>query len=134
MARECIFRASGGTRFKNFCQPWWWKGWGKTPSCNQSAQKNSGCVTALSKFSFPQSFCSKFYSNGSLMSFKPYKLSSHSSFPVKVLLSAKFLFKFYSKGRHMYFQTISSNILLESVFRSLLIGPWSWEWVVAAEL
>ena len=28
MARECIFRASGGTRFKNFCQPWWRKGGG----------------------------------------------------------------------------------------------------------
>ena len=30
-ARECIFRASGGTRFKKFCQPWWWKGRGGTP-------------------------------------------------------------------------------------------------------
>ena len=27
-ARECIFRASGGTRYKNFCQPCWWKGGG----------------------------------------------------------------------------------------------------------
>ena len=30
-ARECIFRASGGTRFKNFRQTWWRKGWGGTP-------------------------------------------------------------------------------------------------------
>ena len=82
-ARECIFRAYGGTRFKNSHQPWWWKGWGETPSCNQSAQKNS----------------------------------------VKVLLSPKFLLKFYSKGRHMSFQTISIHILLESVFRSLMIAP-----------
>ena len=47
MARECIFRASGGTRFKNFCQPWWQKGGGGTPRCNQSAQKNSGYVTVM---------------------------------------------------------------------------------------
>ena len=45
MARECIFRASGGTRFKNFHQPWCWKGGGGTPRCNRSAQKNSGYVT-----------------------------------------------------------------------------------------
>ena len=44
-ARECIFRASGGTRFKNFRQTWWQKGGGGTPRCNQSAQKNSGYVT-----------------------------------------------------------------------------------------
>ena len=44
-ARECIFRASGGTRFKNLCQPWWQKGQGGTPRCNRSAQKNSGYVT-----------------------------------------------------------------------------------------
>ena len=37
MARECIFRASGGTRFH--------KGRGETPKCNRSAQKNSGYVT-----------------------------------------------------------------------------------------
>ena len=43
--RECIFRASGGTRFKNFRQTWWWKGGGGTPKCNRSAQKNSGYVT-----------------------------------------------------------------------------------------
>ena len=49
MARECIFRASGGTRFKNFCQPWWWKGGGGTPRYNQSAQKKSGYVTVISK-------------------------------------------------------------------------------------
>ena len=41
MARECIFRASGGTRFKNFCKRWWRKGGGGTPRCNQSAEKNS---------------------------------------------------------------------------------------------
>ena len=45
-ARECIFRASGGTSFKNFCQPWWRKGGGGTPRCNRSAQKNSGYVNA----------------------------------------------------------------------------------------
>ena len=28
MARECIFRASGDLRFKNFPQPWWRKGGG----------------------------------------------------------------------------------------------------------
>ena len=33
-AKECIFRASGGTRFKNF-----WKGGGGTPRYNWSAQK-----------------------------------------------------------------------------------------------
>ena len=43
MARECIFRASGGTRFKNFRQPWWQKGGGGT--CNQSVPKNSRYVT-----------------------------------------------------------------------------------------
>ena len=36
MAREWIFRASGGTRFH--------KGRGETPKCNRSAQKNSGYV------------------------------------------------------------------------------------------
>ena len=36
MTKECIFRASGGTRFK---------GEGGTPRCNRSAQKNSGYVT-----------------------------------------------------------------------------------------
>ena len=46
MARECIFRASGDLRFKNFPQPWWQKGGGGIPRCNQSAQKNSGFVTA----------------------------------------------------------------------------------------
>ena len=45
MARECIFRASGGTRFKNFRQLWLQKGGGKTPRCNRSAQENSGYVT-----------------------------------------------------------------------------------------
>ena len=45
MARECIFRASGGTRFKNFCQPLGWKERGRTTRCNRSAQKNSGYVT-----------------------------------------------------------------------------------------
>ena len=45
-ARECIFRASGGTRL-NFCQPWWRKGGGETPRCNRSAQKNSGYVTGF---------------------------------------------------------------------------------------
>ena len=44
-ATECNFRASGGTRFKNFRQPWWQKGGGGTPRCNRSAQKNSGYVT-----------------------------------------------------------------------------------------
>ena len=44
-ARECIFRASGGTRFKNFRQAWWRKGGGGTPRCNRSAQKNSGYIT-----------------------------------------------------------------------------------------
>ena len=38
-ARECIFRASGGTRFKNFCQPCWRKGGGGTPRCNSLPQK-----------------------------------------------------------------------------------------------
>ena len=28
-ARECIFRASGGTRHKDFHQPWWWIGGGE---------------------------------------------------------------------------------------------------------
>ena len=28
-ARECIFRVSGGTRLKNFCQPWSRKGGGE---------------------------------------------------------------------------------------------------------
>ena len=45
MARECIFRASGGTRFKNFHQTWWRKGGVGTPRCNWPAQKNSGYVT-----------------------------------------------------------------------------------------
>ena len=45
MARECIFGASGGTRFKIFHQPWWRKGGGGTPRCNWSAQKNSGYIT-----------------------------------------------------------------------------------------
>ena len=44
-AKECIFRGSGGTRFKNFRQPSWQKGGGGTPRCNRSAQKNSGYVT-----------------------------------------------------------------------------------------
>ena len=44
-AKEWIFRASGGTRFKNFCQPWCRKGGGGTPRCNQSAQKDSRYVT-----------------------------------------------------------------------------------------
>ena len=44
-ARECIFRASGGARFKNFRQPWWRKGREGTPRCNRSTQKNSGYVT-----------------------------------------------------------------------------------------
>ena len=47
MARECIFRASGGTRFKNFNQPWWQKGGRGSPRCNRSAQKNSGYITDL---------------------------------------------------------------------------------------
>ena len=46
-ARECIFRASGGTRFKNFRQPWWQKWEGGTPGGNRSAQKNSGYVTDM---------------------------------------------------------------------------------------
>ena len=46
-ARECIFRASGGTRFKNIRQPWWWKGRGGMPGYNQSAQENSGYLTEL---------------------------------------------------------------------------------------
>ena len=46
-ARECIFRASGGTRFKNFRQQWWRKGRAGTPRCNRSAQKNSGYVTVF---------------------------------------------------------------------------------------
>ena len=46
-ARECIFRASGGIRFKSFRQPWWRKGEGGTPRCNRSAQKNSGYVTDI---------------------------------------------------------------------------------------
>ena len=49
-ARECIFRASGGTRFKNFRHPWWRKEKGGTPRCNRSAQKNSGCVTGTCEF------------------------------------------------------------------------------------
>ena len=44
-ATECIFRVSGGTRFKNVRQLWLQKGGGKTPRCNRSAQKNSGYVT-----------------------------------------------------------------------------------------
>ena len=44
-ARECIFRASGGKRFKNFHQPWWQKAGGGTPRCKRSAQKNLGYVT-----------------------------------------------------------------------------------------
>ena len=44
-AKECIFRASGGTRFKNFRQPLWRKGGGGTPRYNRSAQKNSGYVS-----------------------------------------------------------------------------------------
>ena len=44
-ARECIFGASGDTRFKNFHQTWWRKGGGGTPRCNWSFQKNSGHVT-----------------------------------------------------------------------------------------
>ena len=47
MARECIFRASGGTRFKNFNQPWWQKGGRGSPRCNRSTQKNSGYITDL---------------------------------------------------------------------------------------
>ena len=43
--KECIFRASGGTRFKNFCHLWWQKRGGGIPRCNQPAQKNSGYVT-----------------------------------------------------------------------------------------
>ena len=50
-ARECIFKASGGTRFKNFCQPWWMKGGGGTPRCNWSAQKNSRYVSDMTKMS-----------------------------------------------------------------------------------
>ena len=38
-ARKCIFRASGGTRFKNSRQSWWRKGTGGTPRCNRSAKK-----------------------------------------------------------------------------------------------
>ena len=38
-ARECIFRASGGTRFKNFRQPWWRKGRGGTPRCTSVPKK-----------------------------------------------------------------------------------------------
>ena len=49
-ARECIFTASGGTRFKNFCQPWCQKERGGTPRCNLSAQKNSGYVTGNQAF------------------------------------------------------------------------------------
>ena len=49
-ARECIFRASGGIRFKNFCQPRWRKGGGETPRCNRPAQKKSRYVTVTSKF------------------------------------------------------------------------------------
>ena len=45
MIKECIFRASGGTRFK---------GEGGTPRCNRSAQKNSGYVT-----DFAQKTCGK---------------------------------------------------------------------------
>ena len=44
-ARECIFRAPGGTKFKNFRQLWWQKAGGGTPTCNHSAQKKSGYVT-----------------------------------------------------------------------------------------
>ena len=51
MARECIFRASGGTRFKNFCQTWLRKGGGGTPRCNWSAQKNSRYVSDMTKMS-----------------------------------------------------------------------------------
>ena len=54
-ARECIFRASGGTRFKNFCQTWWRKGGGGTPRCNWSAQRNSGYVTGEGNLPVPQS-------------------------------------------------------------------------------
>ena len=46
-AREYIFRASGGTRFKNFNQPWWRKRGGGSPTCNRSAQKDSGYITDL---------------------------------------------------------------------------------------
>ena len=46
-ARECIFRASGGTRFKNFHQPCCQKGEVLTPRCNRSAQKHSGHVTVI---------------------------------------------------------------------------------------
>ena len=46
-ARDCIFRASGGTRFKNFHQSWWQKRGGGTPRCNWSAQENSGYITDL---------------------------------------------------------------------------------------
>ena len=38
-SRECIFRASGGTRFKNFRQPWWRKGRGGTPRCTSVPKK-----------------------------------------------------------------------------------------------
>ena len=54
-ARECIFRASGGTRFKNFRQTWWRKGGGGTPRCNWSAQRNSGYVTGEGNLPVPQS-------------------------------------------------------------------------------
>ena len=47
VARECIFRVSRGTRFKNFRKPWWRKGGGGTPRWNWSAQKNSGYVTDM---------------------------------------------------------------------------------------
>ena len=54
MARECIFRASGGTRFKNFYQPWCQKGGGETPRCNLSAQKKLW-IRHCNNHSFPQS-------------------------------------------------------------------------------
>ena len=44
MARECIFRASGGTRFKKFPPTMVAEGGKGTPRCNWPAQKNSGYI------------------------------------------------------------------------------------------
>ena len=61
MARECIFSASGGTRFKNFRQIWWWKEGGGTPRCNRSAQKNSGYVTDVYVYAYMYMCISNLY-------------------------------------------------------------------------
>ena len=57
-------------------------------------------------------------------------MNSHFPFSIKVLLSARFLLKFYLQW---HLQRMANHILMESMFRSLLIGPWPKEQVLEAD-